>query len=286
IDDFVQKQSTELSQMMARKTARYMEAAWKVLNGHESCAASARESNLDAEILERWVQYLKDRNKDHPYLKPWYKLTSRKENPAEAEISEQAEKFQALAVSFFEERKAIEDRNYVKLGGAKGAKDERTRQYTNLESLPIEKYYLWRDLASDPFMRNGVLFPGGVYYYGIPSSLKRDFDNRGGDAPPVKDIDGWLGSAWKEHLDSIRAELAVLKKGLPKQYAFLHGFKDSAKPANTRIAIRGDQENLGEEAPRRFLQILSPGEPTAFTKGSGRLELADAIAASGNPLMA
>ena len=69
----------------------------------------------------------------------------------------------------FAEKREIDDRNYVKLGGAKGAKDERTRQYTNLESLEIEKYYLWRDLASDPFMRNGVCFRAGSIITGCPA---------------------------------------------------------------------------------------------------------------------
>ena len=81
--------------------------------------------------------------------------------------------FEQRVVALFVEKHEIDDRNYVKLGGAKGAKDEGTRQYTNLESLEIEKYYLWRDLASDPFQRNGVFFPGGIYYYGVTSRMRR-----------------------------------------------------------------------------------------------------------------
>ncbi len=53
-----------------------------------------------------------------------------------------------------------------------------------------------------------------------------------------------------------------------------------------RIQIRGEEDNLGEEAPRRFPQILSKGEPKPFTQGSGRLELAEAIACADNPLTA
>ena len=56
IDDFVSQHSTELSQIMARKTSRYMVAASAVMNGSEPSG----ESKLDPEILERWVQYLKD----------------------------------------------------------------------------------------------------------------------------------------------------------------------------------------------------------------------------------
>ena len=152
VDDFIKKQGTDLSEILAAKTARYMVAAWK---------GGAAEEDLNPEILGRWVQYLKDPEKEHPFLKSWFEVTHGKSG--EAEVRKAAEDFQALVLAMFAEKREIDDRNYVKLGGAKGAKDERTRQYTNLESLEIEKYYLWRDLASDPFMRNGVLFPGGVY---------------------------------------------------------------------------------------------------------------------------
>src|SRR5262249_21405555 len=55
-------------------------------------------------------------------------------------------------------------------------------------------------------------------------------------------------------------------------YPFPHALRDPEKPANASIGIRGEPINLGEEAPRRFLRILSADEPRPFTKGSGRLE--------------
>ncbi|MDG2209132.1 MAG: DUF1549 and DUF1553 domain-containing protein [Flavobacteriales bacterium] len=50
------------------------------------------------------------------------------------------------------------------------------------------------------------------------------------------------------------------------------------------LHIRGDAENPGEMVPRRFLRIFSENEPAAFTQGSGRLELAEAIVDPDNPL--
>src|SRR5206468_4305789 len=50
--------------------------------------------------------------------------------------------------------------------------------------------------------------------------------------------------------------------------------------------IRGNPQTLGEEAPRRFLTVLLGDEPPPFTDGSGRLELARAIASPDNPLTA
>ncbi len=50
-----------------------------------------------------------------------------------------------------------------------------------------------------------------------------------------------------------------------------------------RVHLRGSPDNLGDEAPHRFLAILG-GKP--LTHGSGRLELAEAIASPDNPLTA
>lgn len=277
IDDFIRKQSTELAEMLARDTSRYLMAAWSGAAGDADSAAYST-NGLDAEVLQRWVAYLKDPNKEHPYLKSWQEMMKRGARSATpAQAQRLAGEFGTLVVALFTEKADIDDRNYVKLGGAKGAKDERTRQYTNLESLDIEKYYLWRDLASDPFQRNGVYFPGGVYYYGVTNAMRRDFETRGGPLPDVKDIDRFLSGPWKAHLDRMRAELAALKKAMPPEYPFLHAVKDSDKPSNVRVHIRGDEKNLGDEAPRHFLSVLCDTEPAPFTKGSGRLELAQAI---------
>jgi hypothetical protein len=97
-------------------------------------------------------------------------------------------------------------------------------------------------------------------------------------------VERFLQGMWKTHYELMQARLAKLKQELPPQYPFLHAVKDAEKPANIRVHIRGEETNLGEEAPRRFLQILCDGEPQPFSHGSGRLELAEAIASPTNPL--
>jgi hypothetical protein len=52
------------------------------------------------------------------------------------------------------------------------------------------------------------------------------------------------------------------------------------------VHIRGDAKNKGPVIHRRFLQVLSTTEPPPFQRGSGRLDLADAIADRQNPLTA
>ncbi len=66
----------------------------------------------------------------------------------------------------------------------------------------------------------------------------------------------------------------------------LHSLTEGAKPANARVHLRGNAANLGDEVPRRFLTVLAGDAPPSFTQGSGRLELARAVADPDNPLTA
>ena len=256
VDEFLRKSNVELSGMLVRKTSRYLMA---VFNKEEAV------DGLDQQILDRWAKYLKG-EKEHPYLKPWDAMIAAKGTAKEAQKA--ADEFQAFVISVFEDKKAKDDRNYVAMGGSKGVRDEKTRQYTNLESLDIEKYYLWRDLASEAYKKDFLDFKGGVYYFN------------------EKQIGRLLSPEAREYYSALKAEYAALKKLLPEQYPFLHAVRDSSKPADVHVAIRGDAANPGEVAPRRNLRILCDREPPLFTRGSGRLDLAESIANARNPLTA
>jgi hypothetical protein len=62
--------------------------------------------------------------------------------------------------------------------------------------------------------------------------------------------------------------------------------EDVSEPKIAHIFVRGNANNPGAETPPHFLSTLTPGEPRVFHKGSGRLELAEAIADPANPLTA
>ena len=61
---------------------------------------------------------------------------------------------------------------------------------------------------------------------------------------------------------------------------------DAAQPVNPHVFLRGNPGRPGPQVPRRFLKVLSGSDRPAFQKGSGRLELAQAIASKSNPLTA
>ncbi len=70
-----------------------------------------------------------------------------------------------------------------------------------------------------------------------------------------------------------------------KQQNTIHIVRD-AKIRNLNVFIRGDVERPGPAIPRRFLSLFYEGTPPPFSEGSGRRELAEAIASPDNPLTA
>ncbi|HYV32510.1 MAG TPA: DUF1553 domain-containing protein, partial [Candidatus Binatia bacterium] len=65
-----------------------------------------------------------------------------------------------------------------------------------------------------------------------------------------------------------------------------HVLIDNPNPKDSPVFLRGEAENKGASVPRRFLECLSGPNRKPFTLGSGRLELANAIASKSNPLTA
>jgi hypothetical protein len=57
-------------------------------------------------------------------------------------------------------------------------------------------------------------------------------------------------------------------------------------PTDLTVFVRGDVKNKGPVAPRHFPAVLCDGPPRPLSRGSGRQELADAVADPKNPLTA
>ena len=87
-------------------------------------------------------------------------------------------------------------------------------------------------------------------------------------------------------LNTLEAKLKAYEAdGSPKLLAM--GVRDRQEPRNSPLYIRGEVEKPGDEVPRGFVQVLWRKPPTPdFDAGSGRLELAEWIASSENPLTA
>jgi hypothetical protein len=87
----------------------------------------------------------------------------------------------------------------------------------------------------------------------------------------------------KRALQRAVEELQATHPGAPPRGMVL---EDSESPVQPAIFKRGNPGNRGDTVPRQFLGLLAGPDRKPFQKGSGRLELAEAIASPNNPLTA
>lgn len=202
-----------------------------------------------------------------------------------AEVKKLADEFQENVVKVMLARKELNEENEVIIAKSlEGTKKKKRANKPNefitnddfcpncglrLKNLPEEDNNFWTEVfqrelrdSDDP---NAMMAMGG----------------RGGK-PGVLLFRGWglesrTGSEMQTQMATIRTDIEEARKKIENGYQFIHGVTDAEKPVELPLAIRGNPENLGPEVPRHFLSMLSKDEPRPFTKGSGRLELADEI---------
>jgi cytochrome c553 len=121
------------------------------------------------------------------------------------------------------------------------------------------------------FIRTSDIPPGG---FASPSA-----------APVAADSPATELAAQLKQLEAERKAHAKTKPALPVAMCV----EDEAQPADWHLHVRGEIRNLGPVIPRGFLQVATPPDKSAAASiaqktSSGRLELADWIAAPDNPL--
>jgi hypothetical protein len=98
-----------------------------------------------------------------------------------------------------------------------------------------------------------------------------------------------LSEEKKKQLTQLQETAAGRRKEAPEKidakFPVAHGLTEG-NAADMKVYVRGNFQALGDVAPRRFLRVLAGDKPQLFTRGSGRLELAEAIATKDNPLTA
>jgi hypothetical protein len=102
----------------------------------------------------------------------------------------------------------------------------------------------------------------------------------------IVDIEWLFDESVRIELTKLQAEIdrwMIHSPGAPPHSVIL---ADRSQPKNGRVFLRGNPANKGPEVPRQFLQVLAGVNRKPFTHGSGRLELAQAIANRDNPLTA
>ena len=156
------------------------------------------------------------------------------------------------------------------------------------------------DHKFDPIPTQDYYSLGGVFFSSkltnLPMVPKAEADRYAAAQKPMLEADRRLKELQKseksnptadgkKRVAALQAELEKLKKSAPPPPPMAHALAEGT-PADMHINVRGNPAQPGDLAPRRFLRVLAGDDPPHFTRGSGRLELAQAVASKDNPLTA
>ena len=268
IDAWLKAESARLVEARAREVARYLVAAWKMKTLRQACDLEgspeevAGQEGLDPALLKRWAAYLdatREKGKATPPIAPWSGWIARLKQVPEGgaddaslhEVEQAAGAFQEHVLTLLARREGraaeVEKAGGEGVGGQKADSDK--------SGLDGES----KALLDDLFGAKGVM--------GVPKER----------------VEKLLPDDSRARLMAMRSEMERMKKAAPPSYPAVHTLKDGKSTKAMTVLIRGNPETPGPEAPRRFLSILGG---TPFAAGSGRLELARAVASPDNPLTA
>ena len=279
LGEFLQTEGRQLSESLTLQASKYMQAVWRVGGEPKEDLNEAIDKNkLDYELMQRWIRFLARPPRYYPYLKDWQAMMQKGGTAAEAK--KLGDEFQTLLMDILFERKDLKEQNDIIIAKSlPGTKQKeplfKPNQFvTNDDFCPscsvetkaatLERTNLWMDV----FVRDldDPMLPGVIQKF----------------RPGLLAFRGWglerqMSAERRTYLAAMREDIENFKKSMPAQYPYVHGVADQEKPADLPVSLRGNPNSPGEVVPRGFLSVLSKESRTSFSKGSGRLELADEI---------
>ena len=249
LNNYQREQYARIREQVKRQTGDYI---WAAHRSAKVPAAKldelARKAKLDPDLTRRWMRHLtKRRESDDPVFATWFVL---------AKLD---------AKSFGEQGRAALDGE--SLDKAHPAVRAALQDLDSLEAVAKALgQLLYKAGENQPRLREVV------YSDTSPAKLSD------GDVMRVMEVKGREGiRSRRRKFDELEGE----HPGAPNRAMVL---LDNAQPHNPRIFLRGNPGSKGDAVPRRFLAVLSGKERRPFEGGSGRLEMARAIADPQNPL--
>ncbi len=266
-DEEAKKANAEL----LKKVPLYLAATCEVPPNADTKALEtmAGQRNILGLSLGRWMNALKDADKD-PVFAPWHALASLNQKDFEKASAALTSQWKAAPPAGWNPT-LLTALTQSPLKSLKEVAEVYgtvfTAAHTALSSRPPED----NSPASDPIqetLRTKFLQPGG------PCHLSR--------AEVEKTHSRKVFEARSKAQDQLDILDATDPSAPPRAMAIF----DKPQPVQPVVFVRGNAANRGPNVPRQFLSVLSGPDRKPFTQGSGRLEMARAIASPSNPLTA
>jgi mono/diheme cytochrome c family protein len=236
----------------------------------------AGEHKVNPTVLRRWMSDLEARaKKSDPIFGPWFELAKLPDAGFATNAEPLLKKFGADQSINPAVAKIFTNPS---LNSLKGISEAYTKLFKEVDGEWKAALEAARKATNTPpaSLANAdrELLRQVLYAEGAPVNLPR--------AEAEKIQARKLGEGTAQFRNRIEALNWTLPGAPPRAMALV----DRPNPVNSHVLKRGSPSNPGEEVPRHFLEILSGTNASAFTNGSGRLELARDIASPNNPLTA
>lgn len=271
---------TEFSQIARSRIAEYLQAQFELDKYPEqSFSQILGKDDLLPPTVRRWQKYLQQSEKrNDPVFSIWNRLAQLRED----EFPQQA----LAAIDAIDDGSAaINPRVAAAFATAPESQAELVARYAGLFG---EVDRQWKELTATAEAAKAP----------VPTSLPNAADEQlrhviYGEASPCVipnlpviniefDVDtGTCVALWK--LQNAVDQWIVSNPLAAPQAIIL---QDRSSIMLPRIFRRGNPANQGDEVPLQFLQVIERDQRVPFAQGSGRLELAQAIASADNPLTA
>ena len=257
LDEFIESRR-ELSFTPA-KTADYLALMLRAAKEPNfNYTQEAKRTNLYPTVLNGWQHVLSKKLNDKDAVwGGWYQLKDvpNEQFPAKlGALLAQPEQFKDPVLRTYIQKKS--PRNFVELTAVYGALLSEART-PDKDGVPVWKP--WRDLAKATNGPEAVTAESLIPTYNVADRNTRN---------------------------NLEIQVVGFKATSPKSPPHAMALLDKPKAVQGVVFIRGSASRPGKIVPRQFPAVLTGGKAKEFTEGSGRLDMANAIASKSNPLTA
>ena len=276
LNDFVDKTRANIIHTARTRTAEYLAAVHAKRNqpSTENFMLLTDKGAINPYVIHRWEMFLKDARRDNnPVWTVWHRFAVLADDEFAAKATEVHRKL------FTNEAVPINGRVRAKFEAAppKSMKEITDGYGALFKAVDAE----WQKQKSEnACLTDAEAEALRLVLYGANSppmiprrmgwgflALIPDRPDQGVYKKLIKEVEQW----------------SMTGKGAPPR---AHVVTEMEVPVKPVVFNRGNPHQRGKPVPRQFLKIIAGENRRPFTDGSGRLELAQAIASPGNPLTA
>ena len=283
-NDTVEAKTTELLARLRVKVGEYLAAVPDAADLPGDVFVTIRgPEDINPAVVRQWDRYLADRGRQfHPVWAPWTALSA---VPADELKSKAPAVLRGLLNDPARPLNARVSAAFAAAAAAAGTAPPATMAdvAATYGKLLADVNATWLEKAKDPAAPKALADADEealrLVLYGPDSPVRVP----GGS---VKDTEWYFDEPTREQFGKLYAEIdrwIITAPGAPAHSVILVDRPDQTNPFVFR---RGNPSTPGPEVPRRFLSVIAGKDAPPFKNGSGRLEMARAIASKGNPLTA